>query len=125
MTRRTELFELARAHMEAAGQGRLNLEFAQIPLNESGKITFAETKHFRLENGLHIPYKIIVNKRLADVISDRGMEALVKHEIAHAQAGYEAAHGPLWSAKAIALGIVPDEKTRLSTLVEEPEKMFL
>jgi predicted SprT family Zn-dependent metalloprotease len=38
----------------------------------------------------------------------------IKHEVAHAIAGYSAKHGPIWQRIAIALGASPKPTTRLS-----------
>ncbi|MWC00306.1 SprT-like domain-containing protein [Agromyces seonyuensis] len=52
----------------------------------------------------HTAHRITVSRYLAERWEDDDIHQVLLHEIAHAMAGADAAHGPVWLAQARALG---------------------
>ncbi len=65
----------------------------------------------------HYTLRVIsLSAPLTDHVTEEEMRDTVAHEVAHAIAGYTAAHGPLWKATARRLGATPQAKSKSSTL---------
>lgn len=91
----------ARALMDYHGLGRVRFEF------DRGKRRRGAC-HFKRVGPTPIPVKITLSSHFAKILTMDEIRTTILHEIAHAQAGHAAGHGPVWKAKAKALGIAGD-----------------
>lgn len=73
-----------------------------------------------------VPFSVEVAKRLTTdpALEEQALETL-RHEAAHALAGYEAGHGPEWQRWARRLGARPTARTRMSDLTTDEREALV
>ena len=114
MTRHGDIQRLAERLMTEHGVGYLPFRFhTDGPWLLRAATQFVETDAGTMASG------ISMNLWWAEVMKPHDIRWTILHEIAHVKAGLEAAHGPLWAAECLRLGIEPVEKRRAQVSLSE------
>lgn len=100
----------AKALMTAHGVGSLKFAF------DGGKRRLGATHFLRIGN-TSLPQKITLSRHYAVLLPKDEIRDVMLHEIAHALAGRDAGHGPVWKAAARKVGAKP---TRCATPSAKP-----
>ena len=87
----------AKALMTAHGVGHIPFAF------DNGKRRLGAT-HFRTIGNTTLPIKISLSRHYVVLLPEDEIRDVVLHEIAHALAGKDAGHGPLWRVAARKVG---------------------
>lgn len=113
-----ELHEIerhARALMTAHGVGSLAFEF------DGGKRRIGATHYVRIGRTT-LPKKITFSRHFAPLLSEAEIRDTILHEIAHALAGRDAGHGPVWQAAVRKIG---GKAERCKATKASPEKSVI
>lgn len=106
----------AKALMTAHGVGSLQFGF------DRGKRRLGATKFVRV-GSTALPKSITLSRHFIEAgITEEEIHNVMLHEIAHAKAGLDAGHGPVWQKHARALGIKPD---RCATPSARPDAAWI
>lgn len=93
----TEIERHAKALMTAHGVGSLEFAF------DGGKRRLGACHFLRIGNTT-LPKRITLSRHYAVLIPKDEVHDVILHEIAHALAGHDAGHGPIWKAAARKIG---------------------
>lgn len=107
-----EIEKQAKALMVAHGVGRLPFEF------DNGKRRIGGC-HFIQIGTTVLPKKITLSRHFAVLLTEDEIRDTILHEIAHALAGRDAGHGPIWKAAVAKIGGKPE---RCKVTSASPEK---
>lgn len=97
--RLSDCAKLARGLLAEHGHSDIQfvISYTALPQNLKGYTAFKDND----------ACAVILNGHYVELLPEAEIAEIVRHEIAHVRAGKEAAHGPVWEAEAIALGIEP------------------